>query len=205
MQKSTLFKSTAIALPIVLLASFGVSAAYAAQITGTTSGSSITATAAQEGGMGHGRGGMRGMMGGANDANRTATEAAITANDFAKFQELSANSPFRAITTQAQFDQLVKAHALMKSGDMAGAKTIFDTLGIKAPGGKDGMGHGFGGNQAAHTAVEAGDYTAWKAAMSSFPNQSVLTQELFDKMVQVEKLQKEIHTALGQPRHHYTP
>jgi hypothetical protein len=61
------------------------------------------------------------------------------------------------------------------------------------------MGHGFGGNQAAHTAVEAGDYTAWKAAMSSFPNQSVLTQELFDKMVQVEKLQKEIHTALGQP------
>jgi hypothetical protein len=115
MQKSTLFKSTAIALPIVLLASFGVSAAYAAQITGTTSGSSITATAAQEGGMGHGRGGMRGMMGGANDANHTAMEAAIAANDFAKFQTLSAKSPFRAITTQAQFDSLVKAHALIKS------------------------------------------------------------------------------------------
>lgn len=139
------------------------------------------------------------MMGGASDANRTAMEVAITANDFAKFQTLSANSPFRAVTTQAQFDSLVKAHALQKAGDTAGAKAIFDTLGLKSPGGKGGMGHGFGGNQAAHTAVEAGDYTAWKSAMSAFPNQSALTQELFDKMVQVEKLQKEIHTALGQP------
>ena len=79
MQKTKLLKSTAIAIPLVLLVSFGASSAYAAQVTGTTSGSSITASASKEGGMGHGRGGMRGMMGGASDANRTAMEVAITA------------------------------------------------------------------------------------------------------------------------------
>ncbi len=199
MQKTKLLKSTAIAIPLVLLVSFGASSAYAAQVTSSTTGGAVTTQMSQKGGMGHGRGG---MMGGANDANRTAMEAAITANDFAKFQTLSANSPLSTITTQAQFDQLVKAQGLMKSGDTVGAKAIFDTLGLKGPmgkGGHDGMGRGGFGNQAAHTAVAAGDYTAWKTAMASYKDQSKLTQDLFDKMVQVEKLQKEIRETLGTP------
>jgi hypothetical protein len=193
MQKRTILKSTAIALPIILLATLGASVTYAAQATNTTEASSVVSGGSGgQYGMRHGRGMEM------NNANHTALEAAITANDFAKFQTLSASSPFRTITTQVQFDQLVKAHTLMKSGDTAGAKAIFDTLGLKSPGvGHQGMGRGGFGNQAAHTAVENNDFTAWKTAMSAYSNQTALTQDLFNKMVQVETLQKEIHTALG--------
>lgn len=180
-------------MPILLLATLGASVTYAAQATNTTqTGSAVSTGNDGQYGMHHGRG--MDM----NSTNRTTLEAVITANDFAKFQILSASSPFSGITTQAQFDQLVKAHALMKSGDTVGAKAIFNTLGLKGPGaGHQGMGHGNGGNQAAHTAVENNDFTAWKTAMSAHPNQAVLTQDLFNKMVQVETLQKEIHTTLG--------
>jgi len=67
----------------------------------------------------------------AHEAEHKATDAALEANDFAAFTAAASSSPLAdKVTTQDQFDQFVKAHNLMKAGDMAGAKSIMDTLGI---------------------------------------------------------------------------
>ncbi len=156
MKKTTLLKSTVIALPVLLLVSLGGSVAYAAQATGTTESTATSVVAHIP----------------LTDAQKATLKEVKTLRDAGKTTEA------HALLTQAGLTQFDRGHG--KRGGMMGH------------GGKGGF-----GNQAAHTAVENTDFSAWKTAMSGYSNQAVITQELFDKMVQVEKLKKEIHTTLG--------
>lgn len=72
----------------------------------------------------HGKHGPRGEESAEMKANRAAVEAAIKANDFAKFKELTAKAPFADQIDAAAFAKLVKAEALRAAGDEAGAKEV---------------------------------------------------------------------------------
>ncbi len=64
-----------------------------------------------------------------------ATREAIEANDYAAFRIAAEGSPMlEIIDTEAEFARLVEAHALLRSGNKAGAKDIFDELGFPAHG-----------------------------------------------------------------------
>lgn len=151
-------------------------------------------------GFGNRRLGGGGPPGRINRTNHDAIEKAIEANDFTAYTALIKGSPMEGKIDATQFAKLVQAHALIKSGDTAGAKVIFGTLGLSGP--MHGKAHeargGVFGNQAARNAVSNNDFAAWKTSMKDFPNQSVLTQDLFDKMVKAQTLQHEIHDTLGQ-------
>ncbi|PIR82985.1 hypothetical protein COU19_02885 [Candidatus Kaiserbacteria bacterium CG10_big_fil_rev_8_21_14_0_10_56_12] len=99
-------------------------------------------------------GAMRTAMNTYRSNQRTAIDAALTANDYAAFQALVANSPMASELTQDVFAKLVEIHKLEVSGDHAGAaalrKELTDAgihgLGIGHMGGRGMMmgGHGFG-------------------------------------------------------------
>lgn len=60
--------------------------------------------------------------------------AAIEAEDYEAFEAAIQGSPFaEIIDTEAEFNQLVEAHRLMKEGDRQGAKDIFEDLGLTNP------------------------------------------------------------------------
>lgn len=75
----------------------------------------------------------------AMEAKRAATEAAITANDYAAFAKLVAGSPFEGKVTEANFAKLVQAQALHKAGDHDGARAIMESLGLKGGHGARGL------------------------------------------------------------------
>lgn len=77
--------------------------------------------------------GGRGMMGGSKltDAQRTAIDTAIASGDYQAWKTAIGNSPIAQKVTEANFAKYVEAEKLAKSGDIAGAKKIFDELGIK--------------------------------------------------------------------------
>lgn len=80
----------------------------------------------------------------AHDESREAIQTAIKNNDYTAFTTLIADSPFsEAITSEADFAQLVEAHTLMEAGDHDAAKEIMDELGIEHMGGRGH--HGMGG------------------------------------------------------------
>lgn len=57
-------------------------------------------------------------------AQREAVMAAIKANDYAKFKELTANKPFAQQIDAEAFAKLVKAEQLRTAGDIDGAKAL---------------------------------------------------------------------------------
>ncbi|MFA7302770.1 MAG: hypothetical protein WC030_03420, partial [Candidatus Paceibacterota bacterium] len=83
-------------------------------------------------------------------SQRTAVQAALTANDYAAFKALVANSPMADKLTEAVFAKLVQIHKLEVSGDRAGAQALRKELrdsGVIGVG--MGMGHkgeGMGGH-----------------------------------------------------------
>jgi hypothetical protein len=77
----------------------------------------------------------------ARQEHREAVKAAIEANDYDAFVAATAEGPMGdTVDTQAEFEKLVEAHNLMKSGDREGAKQIMEELGFPTPDGE-----GFGG------------------------------------------------------------
>jgi hypothetical protein len=87
-------------------------------------------------------------------AERKAVVATLDAKDYAAFQAAASGTPLASkITTQDQFNQLVKAHDLMKSGDRAGAKVIFDQLDIH-PLTHDGFRGGMMGGRGMHMGAQ---------------------------------------------------
>lgn len=79
---------------------------------------------------------------------RTAIDAALTANDYAAFKTLIANRPMADKVTPEVFAKLVQIHKLEVSGDRAGAQTLRKELrdsGVVGVGMGAGMGHGKGG------------------------------------------------------------
>lgn len=74
-------------------------------------------------------------------AGREKLDAALESKDYAAFVELTKDSPMKGDISEDTFNKMAEAHALMKSGDTEGARTIMESLGLKGPGGM-GMGHG---------------------------------------------------------------
>lgn len=62
--------------------------------------------------------------------NREEVQAAIEAEDYEAFVEAVAGTPGEGKVTEEQFGKLVEAHALMKSGDKAGAFEIMKEVGF---------------------------------------------------------------------------
>lgn len=71
-----------------------------------------------------GKHGPRGAESAEMKAHHEAVMAAIKANDFAKFKELTKDAPFADQIDAAAFAKLVKAEALRAAGDEAGAKDL---------------------------------------------------------------------------------
>lgn len=64
-------------------------------------------------------------------AVRQSVHEAVKANDFAAFRVAVADSPLGDIvTTEADFAEYVRAHALIEAGDRPAAMSIFATLGV---------------------------------------------------------------------------
>jgi hypothetical protein len=84
----------------------------------------------------------RGNRGEMNRGGNQAMREAVENNDYDAFVEVIGDKPMSEQITVDNFSQFVEAHELMQSGDMEGAKAIFDDLGVKGPReGKSGM-HG---------------------------------------------------------------
>lgn len=63
-----------------------------------------------------------------------AIRAAVKANDYQAFEAAVVGSPIADIVdTEAEFDKLVEAHALLEAGNREGAQDIFDELGLPMP------------------------------------------------------------------------
>lgn len=118
-----------------------------------------------------------------------AVKEAVIANDFTAFQTAVAGSPFAdKITTEAQFAQLQKMHALMEEGKTDEAKAIAESLGLPLMG----MGKGMGWDrQAIKEAIDTNDFTAFQTALADHPNgplASIDTTDEFAKLVKMDSL-----------------
>ncbi len=83
---------------------------------------------------------LRGDRGGMNREGNQDIRDAIENNDYDAFVEATIDKPISEQVTPENFAKFVEAHELMQSGDMEGAKEIFEELGIKGPReGKRGM------------------------------------------------------------------
>lgn len=100
--------------------------------------------------------------------------------------------------TDAQKAALEQAKALHEEGKHDEAKALLESAGVPMPPhggmmGKGEKGMHFMGNAEARSALEAGDYTAWKAAMADHPNVDLLTQDVFNKLVEAHSYQEKAH------------
>lgn len=78
----------------------------------------------------------------AHEAAREKLEAALEANDYESFVELSADAPFADSMNEDLFDKMVEAHDLRESGDEEGAREIMKGLGLEKGGFGSMMGKG---------------------------------------------------------------
>ena len=116
--------------------------------------------------------------------SRAKLETAISANDYATFSSLKANTPFSAID-ESGFAKLVEAQKLRDQGKHDEAKAIMDTLGITR------MMHG--GQHHEHmdkiiAATKANDYSTWKSLVAGTPFENKSDEATFAKLVEMEKL-----------------
>lgn len=63
-----------------------------------------------------------------NQENRQAVHEAVMNNDYAKFEELTKDTPFGAKIDEASFAKLAQAEQLRTSGDQEGARNIMKEL-----------------------------------------------------------------------------
>jgi len=139
---------------------------------------------------------------------------ALDNNDYNSWVDAISDTPrgdeMLSVINESNFDQLVEANQLRESGDMEGAKTIMEELGLDQFMGK-GPGGDRGGDpeqmQAVRDAIAAGDYDAWVAAMGDGERAqeilSVINQDNFDQFVQAHQLMdqgRQILEDLGVPQ-----
>lgn len=114
---------------------------------------------------------------------------AFESGDYDTWKELVSqreNSPV-AEFTEDQFNRLQEAHELRESGDKEGAKAIREELGLKKHPGKRGnhKGKRLHKSPEAREAIEAGDYEAFREALSGHEKAlDNLTQEKFEEIVE---------------------
>ena len=85
-----------------------------------------------KGPMGQGMKGPKGPRGNMDPEKMEAMKTAIENQDYAAWAELAPKKLQEQITEE-NFAQFCEAHQLMANGDMEGAQTIFDSLGIERP------------------------------------------------------------------------
>jgi len=124
-----------------------------------------------------------------------AVKAAFETGDYTSFVEaLPEDHPKLEVVTEENFGQLQEAHQLMKDGDRAGAKAIFEELGIekKFHGKKYGKKRLHKGNPEVRAAIEAGDYAAFvEAVPAESPRAERITEENFSQVVEAHRLMRE--------------
>lgn len=102
-----------------------------------------------------------------------AVKDALDNNDYSAWLEAIKDAPnYDELTTainESNFAQLVEAHNLMESGDVDGAKEIFDQLGIKMPMGPKGGRGLMGDMKEIMDAVDNGDYETFISLIQDKP------------------------------------
>lgn len=143
----------------------------------------------------HDNGEHKGMMRGGR--MNEAVQAAIDNNDYDAWLEVQDNDcPFKDNITRDNFSRFVEMHKLMQAGDREGAAVIAGELGIDnfahpekgqgefmRAGRKGGM-----MNEAIREAIDNNDYNAWVEAHGDNANSEELTQDRFNKMVEIHRL-----------------
>lgn len=131
---------------------------------------------------------------------RLKINSVIENGDYDAWLELVGDRPIADIVAEDDFSLFVEAHNLMKSGDMEGAKEIFDELGLEKPkrflkgkakghrGSVIGMGApmiALEDREAIRATVEADDYVAYKEAISVIADKlNDISEKDFDELVE---------------------
>lgn len=142
-----------------------------------------------------------------------AVRDAIENNNYTAFQAaVTAEDPIASIITDAEkFSQLVAFHEARKNGDTETAEALRAELGLEIrEKGSRGFGHGRKGNpenrEQIETAIESGDYEAWKALVGEKnPFAEKITAENFSLLQELHEAREnrdmetiqEIHEQLG--------
>lgn len=106
--------------------------------------------------------------------------------DFAAWQELMADKPFKGDVTEEVFEQMIQVHELKQSGDMEGAKALAEELGL--PGKKMEKRKGHMNRPEVKAAIESGDYSAWKELVGDKGPAELITEENFGTFVEMHNL-----------------
>ena len=106
--------------------------------------------------------------------------------DFAAWQELMADKPFKSEMTEEDFEKMIQVHELKQSGDFEGAKALAEELGL--PGKKMEKRKGHMNKPEVMEAIEAGDYNAWKELMGDRGPAQTITEENFGTFVEMHNL-----------------
>ena len=193
---------------ILLITSAGLIVANAQTATTTTSNSSSSLSS------------QVGKMTNRHDnGTHKAIDTAMDNKDYEGWKTAVAKAPngaemLKLIDTQAKFDRLVVGHQAMKSGDKSTAETIRKELGLPTPpaGGHRPEGKNDDNRKAEMTALDKGDYSAWKTAVANSPRSAELlkaidTEAKFQRFVAMHTAMKSgdkttaeaIRTELGLP------
>ncbi|MEI6729167.1 MAG: hypothetical protein WCK98_06010 [bacterium] len=155
---------------ILLITSAGLIVANAQTTTTTTSNSSSSLSSQV------GR-----MMNRPNEATHKAIDTAMDNKDYEAWKIAVTKDPkaaeiLKSIDSQAKFDRLVVGHEAMKSGDKTTAEAIRTELGLPTPpaGGHRPDGKNDTNRQTEITALDNGDYSAWKTAIANSPRSTEL-------------------------------
>jgi hypothetical protein len=106
--------------------------------------------------------------------------------DFAAWQELMADKPFKSEMTEENFEKIIQIHELKQAGDEEGAKALAEELGL--PGKKMEKRKGHMNKPEVMEAIESGDYSAWKELMGDRGPAQTITEENFGKFVEMHNL-----------------
>jgi hypothetical protein len=107
----------------------------------------------------------------------------------ATLEEKGMEGPLAQIDAET-FAKMVEAHKLMEAGSVKEAQAIHEELGL-APFNKFGrrhMGQMPGQFKAVHSAMESGDYAAFKEAVGDNGPGEFVTEENFDRFVEMHRL-----------------
>jgi len=126
-----------------------------------------------------------------------AMETSLEEGNYRAWEELMGDRGRVAeVVTEENFAKFAQAHKLVEQGDLEGAREIREELGLNQGfqrGGlyKNGKGVDSETREKMWQALETGDYESWKNLKSDRPFVQGLSQEDFEKLVEVHNLRQE--------------
>lgn len=128
--------------------------------------------------------------------NKEAFKEAVEAGNYEAWSELvGGKGKIGEIINNENFSQFSQMHNLMQEGKVEEAKAIAEELGLPGKAGFKGMHQGKGMKDINFTeiqvAIEAGDYEAWSNLKTGSRMAEFITEENFDKLVQMHNLMQE--------------